>query len=150
MDDSWKYRPRTGLADLLPLITASWLTRALFPRHRTYRCLQWWSKDSWRSFEVIAVTPFDTWYINDLWSQLGLGETGSRHGGRTVILELVRSKCVPILLYGLESCQLSITLICVRWTLLLIAYLWNCLRQRALMLLKLANLSLAQRSIVVF
>ena len=25
----------------------------------------------------------------------------------TVILELVRSKCVPILLYGLESCQLS-------------------------------------------
>ena len=99
MDDSWKYRPRTGLADLLPLITASWLTRALFPRHRTYRCLQWWSKDSWRSFEVIAVTPFDTWYINDSWSQLGLGETGSPHGGRTVILELVRSKCVPILLH---------------------------------------------------
>ena len=25
----------------------------------------------------------------------------------TVILELVRSKCMPILLYGLESCQLS-------------------------------------------
>jgi len=25
----------------------------------------------------------------------------------TVILELVRSKCMPILLYGLESCRLS-------------------------------------------
>ena len=25
----------------------------------------------------------------------------------TVILELVRSKCMPILLYGLESCQPS-------------------------------------------
>ena len=25
----------------------------------------------------------------------------------TVILELVRSKCMPIMLYGLESCQLS-------------------------------------------
>ena len=25
----------------------------------------------------------------------------------SVILELVRSKCIPILLYGLESCQLS-------------------------------------------
>jgi len=25
----------------------------------------------------------------------------------TVILQLVRSKCMPILLYGLESCQLS-------------------------------------------
>jgi len=25
----------------------------------------------------------------------------------TVILELVRSKCMPTLLYGLESCQLS-------------------------------------------
>jgi len=28
-------------------------------------------------------------------------------GTETVILELVRSKCMPILLYGLESCQLS-------------------------------------------
>ena len=27
----------------------------------------------------------------------------------TVILELVRSKCMPILLYGLESCQLRLS-----------------------------------------
>jgi len=45
---------------------------------------------------------------------------------------------------------LSVSRICVRWTLLLIDYLSNCLRQTALMLLKLANLSLARRSLVVY
>ena len=61
----------------------------------------------------------------------------------TVILELVRSKCMPILLYGLESCQLS------NADLRSLDFTFNRLFMK-LMLLKLADLSLAQRSLVVF
>ena len=37
-----------------------------------------------------------------------------------VILELITTKCRPVLLYGLESCQLSIMAICILWILLVI------------------------------
>ena len=66
-----------------------------------------------------------------------------------MILELVRSKCMPIMLYGLESCQLSnADLRSLDFT--VNRLFMKFLRQRALMLLKLSNLSLAQRSLVVF
>jgi len=42
-----------------------------------------------------------TYIINGLFGKL------LNLASETVIFELVRSKCMPVLLYGLESCQLS-------------------------------------------
>jgi len=53
---------------------------------------------------------------------------------------------MTLLLYGLESCQLSnADLRSLHFTFNRLRYLWNCLRQRALMLIKRANLSLATK-----
>ena len=67
----------------------------------------------------------------------------------TVILELVRSKCMPILLYGLESCHLS------NADLRSVDFTFNRLfmklfKTKSIDVVKAANLSLAQRSRVVF
>ena len=77
---------------------------------------------------------------------------GAVNGLFEKLLNLASAKCMPILIYGLESCQLS------NADLRSLDFTFNglfmkFLRQRAmiaLMLLKLANLSLAQRFLVVF
>jgi len=113
--------------------SASWLTLYLgifITRARTFRCSLNYAK-------------------HFLWCGNGLFGKLLNLASETAILELVRSKCMPILLYGPESCQLSdADLRSLDFT---FNRLWNCyLRQRALMLLKLANLSLAWRSLVLF
>ena len=66
-----------------------------------------------------------------------------------MILELIRSKCMPILLYGLESCHLS------NADLRSVDFTFNRLfmklfKTKSIDVVKAANLSLAQRSRVVF
>ena len=61
--------------------------------------------------------------LNAIFDKIG------RNASEEVIMELIRSKCIPILICGLEC----------------FALIYEIVRQRALMLLKLANLSLALR-----
>ena len=66
-----------------------WYLGFFIARARTFRC----------SLNYVKRSFFGA--VNGLFGKL------LNLASETVILELVRSKCMPILLYGLESCQLS-------------------------------------------